>query len=178
MDGAHVTCFDGASQREDDRLGRVEPFVELALAEQYPRADQQLLPVEGLGQEVIRARGKAREARLAIGYVDIEQDQIGLRFLKRLQGGDAVRCLSDVVAELAHALDDELAIDVVVVHDEYPRHGRGHVRTAASGASGEAIPRSHVRSRSGSIGFVRQASAPIKRKRPVSVSTVTTTIGT
>src|SRR2546428_13960707 len=65
MDGVPIAGLHRAREREQDALGRVEAPVQRALVEQHLRANQELLRVERLAQEIVGARGDPAQAGLA-----------------------------------------------------------------------------------------------------------------
>ncbi len=84
-------------------------------------------------------------------HVDVQQDEVGLELVDRLQRLDAVLRLAHVVAELLEAREQEFAVrrDVVDHQDggDPPRDERH--------AAGLACCRTAARRDSGEMGFVR-----------------------
>src|SRR5256885_459071 len=93
MDGVAVAGFDGARQSEQHSLGRVEAPVQGPLVQEDLRANEELLRIERLAQEVVGARGDPAKAGLAVARrrENDDRDQTAYRMrLESLAHGDPV----------------------------------------------------------------------------------------
>ena len=129
MDGVAVAGFDRARESEQHSLGRVEAPVQGPLVQEDLRANEELLRIERLAQEVVGARGDPAKAGLAVArrrenddrdqtayrmrleslahgdpvelwHVDVEQHEVGLFGGHRVERLIPVPRLPHVVAEL------------------------------------------------------------------------------
>src|SRR5437899_2025513 len=153
MDGVPIAGLDRARESEQDSLGRVKAPVQGALVQEDLRANEELLRVERLAQEVVGARGDPAKAGLAVArrrenhdrnqpayrmrletlahgdavqprHVDIEQHEVRLLGGYRVESLVPVPGLPHVVTELDQVSLEKLAVRLDVVDDQHDRNAR------------------------------------------------------
>src|SRR5438034_8424453 len=85
MDGVPIAGLHRAREREQDALGRVEASVQRALLEQHLRANEELLRIERLAQEIVGARGDPAQTGLAVARCRENDDRDEPPYRMRLE---------------------------------------------------------------------------------------------